>query len=155
MEYRPYQPDDFVQLYAIEEQCFQPPHRFSRSHMRRLIQQPNAATWIAEDDRRMCGFALVEWTQEETELVAYIQTIEVLPDARGEGVGGELLRRIEISACAAEAEAIWLHVYARNAGAIRLYERHNYQIQGSEEDYYGVGRKALIYAKRICAKQRD
>jgi ribosomal protein S18 acetylase RimI-like enzyme len=155
VRYRLYKPEDFVALYAIEEVCFLPPHRFSRRYMRKLVQQPNAATWLAGDDRRMCGFAQVEWTKETAEVVAYIQTIEVLPDVRGEGVGGELLRRIENSASAAAAEAIWLHVYARNAGAIRLYVRHNYQLQGCEEDYYGVGRAALIYAKRLCAKQED
>lgn len=154
MVYRLYAKKDFAALYAIEEVCFQPPHRFSRSYVRKLVQQPNAATWIAEDDRRMCGFALVEWTQEAAEVAANIQTIEVLPDVRGEGVGGELLRRIEDSARAVAAEAIWLHVDAGNAAAIRLYESRNYQLQGSEEDYYGVGREALIYSKRFGAKQK-
>ena len=153
MRYRLYKPEDFVALYAIEEVCFQPPHRFSRSYMRQLVKHPNAATWIAEDDRRMCGFATVEWTQESPNVEAYIQTIEVLPDVRGEGLGTELLRRIESSASAAAAKAIWLHVDAGNAAAIRLYESYNYRLQGSEEDYYGIGREALIYSKQLGAKQ--
>jgi ribosomal protein S18 acetylase RimI-like enzyme len=155
VRYRLYKPEDFVALYVIEESCFQPPHRFSREYMCQLIEQPNAATWIAEDDRRMCGFALVEWAQETAEMVAYIQTLEVVTGERGQGVGGELLRRMESSACAARASVIWLHVDARNAGAIRLYERQNYQLRGSEPDYYGRGRAALIYAKPLGAEQVD
>jgi ribosomal-protein-alanine N-acetyltransferase len=147
--YRLYKPEDFAALYAIEEECFQPPHRFSSTYMRQLIRQPNAATWIAEDGQRMCGFALAEWTREAAEVVAYIQTLEVVPDVRSQGVGGELLRRVENSANAAGASLIWLHVDAENAAAIRVYQAQGFVLQGREEDYYGRGRAALIYAKAL------
>jgi ribosomal-protein-alanine N-acetyltransferase len=151
--YRLYQPEDFAALYAIEEVCFQPPHRFSRGYMRQLILQPDAATWIAEQGGRMCGFGLVEWTREKVSLAAYAQTLEVVPEVRGQGVGGELLRRMENSACVAGASGIWLHVDAANALAIRVYERHGYQLSGREEDYYGRGRAALVYARPLSAEQ--
>ncbi len=51
MLYRLYQPGDFPALYAVEELCFEPPFRFSRTYMRQLIESPNAATWIAEEER--------------------------------------------------------------------------------------------------------
>lgn len=151
MIYRLYTPGDFPALYAIEERCFPPPLRFSRVYMRQLIRQPNAATWIAEDDARMCGFAIVEWTREAAGLVGYIQTLEVIPEGRGQGVGGELLRRMEDSASAAGAEAIWLHVDAQNAVAIHLYERHGYRVRGRTEGYYGRGTAALIFLKALRA----
>lgn len=153
MLYRLYKPEDFAALYAIEEACFQPPHRFSRAYMRQLIQQPNAATWIAEDGQRMCGFALVEWTREGAEVVAYIQTLEVLPDLRGQGVGSELLRLMVNSANAAGASLIWLHVDAENAAAIRVYQAQGFVPRGTKEDYYGRGRAALIYAKPFGTQQ--
>lgn len=147
MHYRLFKPDDFAALYAIEEVCFQPPHRFSRGYMRQLIRQPDSATWIAENGERMCGFGLVDWTREKAGVVAYVQTLEVVPEVRGQGVGGELLCRLEDSACAAGAASIWLHVDAENAGAIRVYERHGFKLGGREEGYYGRGTTALIYAK--------
>jgi ribosomal-protein-alanine N-acetyltransferase len=116
--------------------------------MRQLIRQADSATWIAEDGERMCGFGLVECERDEARVVAYVQTLEVLPASRGQGVGGELLRRMESSACAAGAEAIWLHVDAENADAVRVYERHGFRPAGREEGYYGRGKAALIYAKR-------
>jgi ribosomal-protein-alanine N-acetyltransferase len=149
--YRLYEPEDFAALYAIEEVCFHPPHRFSRGYMRQLIRQPDAATWIAEDGARLCGFGLVEWELGRDGVTAYVQTLEVVPEARGTGVGGELLRHLEGSACAAGAETIWLHVDAENAGAIRVYERHGFRLGGREEGYYGRGRAALIYAKRCLS----
>jgi [ribosomal protein S18]-alanine N-acetyltransferase len=147
--YRLYKPDDFAALYAIEEECFQPPQRFSRVYMRQLIQQPNAATWIAEDGERICGFALVEWTKEAVGAVAYIQTLEVVAERRGQGVGAELLRRLEESASAAKASMMWLHVDAENTAAIRVYQAHGFVLHGREEDYYGRDRAALIYVKPV------
>jgi ribosomal protein S18 acetylase RimI-like enzyme len=147
--YRLYTPEDFAELYAIEEVCFQPPFRFGRRYMRRLVEQANSATWIAEEDGRMCGFAIVEWNTETDGVIAYIQTLEVMPDRRGLGIGGELMRRMEESARAAEAQAIWLHVDEENAGAIRLYEAHGYICQDRDDGYYPQGRAALIYAKTL------
>lgn len=159
VRYRLYKPDDFDALYAIEEVCFQPRDRFSRSYMRQLIQQPNAATWIAEDDEcesdqaagaaRMCGFALVDWSRESSGVVAYIQTLEVLPAGRGRGIGGALLDALENSARDAGAKSVWLHVEATNAAAIRLYESHGFRLEGRQEGYYGRDRAALIYAKPL------
>jgi ribosomal-protein-alanine N-acetyltransferase len=147
VDYRLYSADDFDALYAIEEVCFQPPHRFTRTYMRQLIRQENSATWIALDGEVMRGFGLAEWTREPLGIVAYVQTLEVMPDARGQGVGGELLRRLEGSAGAGQAVGIWLHVNAANEAAIRVYEKSGYRLSGREEDYYGRGKPALVYAK--------
>jgi ribosomal protein S18 acetylase RimI-like enzyme len=149
MIYRPYMPEDFAALYAIEEACFQPPLRFSRAYMRRLVGSQDAATWIAEEDGALAGFAIVEWSDEAGAVTAYIQTIEVEPAMRRLGVGGELMRRVEQSASAAGATAIWLHVDAENLGAIRLYEAHGYRREGREANFYPRGRAALIYAKTL------
>jgi ribosomal-protein-alanine N-acetyltransferase len=149
MLYRRYTPQDFAALYAIEEACFLPPFRFGRGYMRQLVHGANAATWIAEQDGRMSGFAIVEWMREPGRVIGYIQTLEVVPDQRGQGVGGELLRRVADSAHAADAQAVWLHVDAENAGAIRIYQAHGYLCEGREEDYYAPGRAALIYGKPL------
>jgi ribosomal-protein-alanine N-acetyltransferase len=145
VNYRPFTEGDFAQLYAIEEVCFQPPFRFGRGYMRRLVNSTDAATWIAEEDGRMDGFAIVEWMGED----AYIPTIEVMPERRGLGIAGELLRRIEGAARDAGAKTIRLHVDAENAGAIRLYEGHAYACQGREENFYPKGRAALVYGKAL------
>ncbi len=149
MDFHLYRPADFTQLYAIEEACFEPPLRFGRAYLRQLVSSSHTATWIAKEKGRMAGFAITAWSIKSGETVAYIPTIEVAAEARGRGVGGELLRRIEGSARAAGASVIWLHVEAENAPAIRLYEAHGYRRQGREERYYGRGRAALIYAKEL------
>jgi ribosomal-protein-alanine N-acetyltransferase len=151
LNYRLFRADDFEPLYAIERLCFEPPHRFSRGYMRQLVLARDGATWVAEDDGKIAGFAIVEWSRERAGMIAYLQTIEVAPEARGQGVGRELLRRAEDSARAAGAATVWLHVNAANAGAIRLYHAHGYACEGREEDYYGRGQPGLIYRKAFEA----
>ena len=97
----------------------------------------------------MAGFAIVEWSARKGESRAYIQTIEVAPEARRGGVGRELLNRIEGSAREAGVGSIWLHVEADNAGAIRLYEAHGYRCQGRKENFYPLGQAALVYMKEL------
>ena len=149
MIYRPYASGDFDSLYAIEELCFQPPFRFGRRYMRRLVDRRNSATWIAEVDGRMAGFAIVEWSQEIDGISSYIQTIEVLPDRRGHGVGRELLWLVEESARAEGAKRLWLHVDERNNAAISLYEALGFAVQAKADDYYAPGHAALIYEKQL------
>ena len=97
----------------------------------------------------MTGFAIAECIRRTDEVIAYIQTIEVAPEQLRQGIGGELLRRIEESARSAGAQAIWLHVDAQNAAAIHLYEANGYRSEGREENYYTRGRAALIYGKPL------
>ena len=149
MLYRVYRPEDFSQLYAIEQACFEPPFRFSRRYMRQLVDSPDSATWIAEDDQQMAGFAIVVWTRESDQTIAYIQTVEVAQAHRKRGIATELLRRLETSASAAGATAIGLHVAESNAPAIHLYQSHGYLPQGREENYYSPGLPALIFAKPL------
>jgi ribosomal-protein-alanine N-acetyltransferase len=155
LEYRLYKPEDFEPLYAVEEACFEPPFRFSRGAMRKLVRSQHAATWIAEEDSRMSGFAIVEWAEEAGLKVAYIPTIEVAPARRRAGTGHELLRRVEQSAQLAGARVIWLHVDEENSAAIRLYESHGYRREGRQADFYPRGRAALVYAKPIGAVPLD
>ena len=149
MTYRLFERNDFDDIYAIEEVCFQPPQRFSRRYMRQLIASPDAATWVAEQDARMAGFAIVEWSQQVTGVLAYIATIEVLPQYRGRRIGAELLRRIEGSANAERAIQVWLHVDIENTAAIQLYERAGYCNNGRADHYYARNRPAVIYVKPL------
>lgn len=147
MLYRPYSPGDFPHLYAIEELCFEPPLRFSRAYLRQLIESPRSATWVAEHQGEIAGFAVVEWETLQDSQLAYIQTLEVKPQLRRMGAGRELLQRVEASAGSACAEEIWLHVDVQNTPAIHLYEAYGYHCEGREEHYYARGRAALIYRK--------
>jgi ribosomal-protein-alanine N-acetyltransferase len=169
VDYRSYKAGDFDALYALEEACFQPPFRFGRRYMRSLVGRENVATWIAEDEREIAGFGIVHWESMRAragrptpqpagkpavhgEVVAYLETLEVRPDLRGRGTGGELLRRCEESARAAGAQTLGLHVDAENGAAIGLYRAHGFELQARVERYYPKGRAAEVYVKRLTGE---
>lgn len=149
MQYRLYHPADFEQLYAIEEACFDSTLRFDRSYMMQLTERASSVTWTAEEDNRLAGFVIVEWTRMLRGIVAYIQTIEVDPIFRRRGIARELLRHAEESAREARATYIWLHVDESNAAAIALYQSCGYEYHGHHEHYYENGHNAQIYARPL------
>ena len=151
MLYRLYQPGDFAQLYAVEEICFDPPFRFSRAYMRQLVESATSATWIVEEEPGLAGFAIVDWGKEPESgaSLAYVETVEVAPQHRGQGIGSELMRRVENSARSADAASIWLHVDVENSAAIRMYESRGYKRKGREEHFYARHRASFIYAKPL------
>ncbi len=164
MRYRLYRPSDFAALYAIEEECFQPPIRFGRQLMRSLIRNPHSATWIAEtgiaesdlaeaatnqQNTPIAGFAIVDFTVEPEGTVAYIETIEISAAYRRRGIATRLLDCVQTSACQVGAVAIWLHVDTTNAAAIRLYRENGFVQQGRHNHYYARGRAADIYVKPL------
>lgn len=155
MHYRLYQPEDFSALYLLEEQCFTPRERFSRRWMRQLIAAPCSATWMAAPEQNaaeeaLAGFAIVEWSREAEDRVAYLHTLEVSARFRRQGVGAELLRHCIASAQTAEAATFWLHVAEENAAAQALYQSLGFVAQQREEHYYGHGRHALICARVLA-----
>ena len=154
MRSRPYQPADFEPLYAIEEACFLPPMRFTRAYMRRILMSCTGAAWVAEDARGLAGFAVSSLQRSVASAVAYIETIEVCEERRGQGIGAELLARIEESARAAGLDAVALHVDQENAAAIRLYEAAGYTQTGREANFYPDRRPALVYVKPLSENQK-
>jgi ribosomal-protein-alanine N-acetyltransferase len=146
---RLFEASDLRALYAVEEVCFAPPLRFSRSLMRSLANDPNCRTWLGIVDNVRAGFAIVGLSSDDDDSVAYIWTIEVLPAFRRMGVARQLLARVEESAREAGCEAIELHVSERNLDAVALYESCGFVRLGVELEFYGWGEHGLRYRKVI------
>jgi ribosomal-protein-alanine N-acetyltransferase len=144
---RLFEAPDLRALYAIEEACFQPAVRFSRSLMRALAHAPDCRTWLALIDDVRVGFAIVGIQSEHDREAAYIWTIEVLPAFRRRGVARTLLKRVEESARDAGASAVDLHVSERNAEGLALYEAAGYSQVGVDVEYYGRREDAFRYRK--------
>jgi len=110
----------------------------SHGYLEKVTQARNGATWVAESDAgNLAGFAVLEWKRErEDGVVAYVVTIDVLQEHRRQGVGSELLRRMEESAQASGAWCIWLHVDART-------RRRGSSIANNGYDKAGAAKKFL------------
>jgi ribosomal-protein-alanine N-acetyltransferase len=149
MRLRSYASADFEALYAVEKLCFNPQHRFSRPTMRRLLTAQRSATWIAECDGELAGFAIVEWMDEIRGVSAYIDTLEVAPAFRRRGFGAALLAAVEDSSRRVGAYGVWLHVAIDNVSAIQLYERHGFEYVASQDHFYAEGLGAHIYRRML------
>lgn len=77
----------------------------------------------------------------------YIASIAVAPEARGQGVGSQLLRFAE-EYFAGRAH-LFLLVSSFNHRAQNLYRRHAYEFVGELKDYIAAGQSELIFHKRI------
>jgi ribosomal-protein-alanine N-acetyltransferase len=144
---RLFEAPDLRALYAIEEACFDPAVRFSRSLMRTLAFSPECRTWLGILDNIRAGFAVIGLGTDDDPNLAYIWTIEVLPAFRRMGVARALLARLDETAVEAECTQIELHVSERNADGLALYEATGYERIGLEPEYYGRNEAAFRYRK--------
>jgi GNAT superfamily N-acetyltransferase len=99
-----------------------------RRKYRSLLAEPGAFVLIAEDDGDPVGYAMVHlsdgsigYTTSET--VGDVETLSVMPSARGAGVGAALMDAVDSELAALGIREVRLGVVAGNDDAIRFYER--------------------------------
>jgi ribosomal protein S18 acetylase RimI-like enzyme len=81
--------------------------------------------------------------------VAELISMYVHPDARGKGVGDELIRAVERWARTTGAGTLRLAVMERNAVASALYERHGFRFTGEVEEELADGRREVAMVKPL------
>lgn len=92
---------------------------------------------LAERGDELAGYAMVavktagETEFEDTwvsgERVAEIETLSVAASARGQGIGGALLDRVDAELAAEGIGDVLIAAFATNHDAIRLYERRGFR----------------------------
>ena len=85
------------------------------------IEQAEVYVAEAPDDRRILGFIGLAGD--------FIAGLFVLRGARSQGVGRHLLHTVQ-----QRRDALTLHVYRRNANAVRFYERAAFAVQACQTD---------------------
>jgi ribosomal protein S18 acetylase RimI-like enzyme len=104
---------------------------------RELLAKPDTLLLLAFDDESAVGYGLAHvlpvedsWipdTWQTGARIGEIESLSVLPEYRGSGLGSLLLDRLETHLRARGAQDLILGVLPGNADAIRLYERRGYQ----------------------------
>ena len=102
-----------------------------RALYREKLAEPGGVLLIAERDRRPVGYAMVAtaspsmtWAIEDA---ATLETIVLLPEVRGSGLGTALIERVKAEVRANGVTHLGLGVVAANEAAIRFYRRHGFQ----------------------------
>lgn len=105
--------------------------RRRREFYERVLGEPGTFLLIAERDTRPVGYAMVVRSRPsmtwQIEAAATVETLAVLPEERGNGIGSALLDRVR-EQLRAEGCTHWaLTAVAANEAAIRFYRRHGFQ----------------------------
>jgi ribosomal protein S18 acetylase RimI-like enzyme len=97
-----------------------------------------------------CGFA---WYIERGAfgLSGYLKLLGVIREARGRGIGGALLGRVERRALADGQGDLFLLVSDFNLPAQQFYAAHGYRQVGALADYVCPGIGELIFRKRLIS----
>jgi len=146
---RAYTPADLDSLYQMDVVCFEKPFRFSKRDMRRFAEARKAQVLIAEADEKLAGFSIVHLERRGGECAGYLVTLDIAPAFRRLGLAHLLMTQAEGNARDAGCGAMLLHVFTENMGAIALYEKLAYERLHLAADFYGAGRHAWVYRKRL------
>jgi ribosomal-protein-alanine acetyltransferase len=138
--------EDLPALLQLEEQCFTTDRLNSRS-FQWMINRAHGQLLVAQRGENLVGYAVVLFHRGTS--LARLYSIAIAVQARGSGLGKQLLERIE--ACALEHDCAYLRLEVRidNPAAITLYERNGYRRFALIHDYYQDHADALRLEKRI------
>jgi ribosomal protein S18 acetylase RimI-like enzyme len=100
-----------------------------RAHYHGLLEAGRGHLFLAEEDGRAIGYAMVSETGGQATLqtgtrMAELESLSVLPDARGAGVGRALMTAVHELVHELGAGEVMLYVMDGNDGALRFYERY-------------------------------
>ena len=172
------QPADCDALYQLEERCFEG-DRFSRRQLAHLLTRANAANLLAVTSQPAAGEKLAddkpvdnrsvehqtgETSHERERVIGYgtllfrrnsvtarLYSFCVDPEARGTGLGRELLEALEAIARERGSQRLLLEVRADNRVAMGLYRRMGFMARRWLDDYYADGCAAWQMDKRLDA----
>lgn len=171
---RDFRQEEFETLWRIDQQCFAPGISYSRLELAIYLQRPGAFVLVADSLEGIeCG-AVNHTSKPGQSLVVpaavpaavpvgfivaetgsrgngHIITIDVLPQARGAGVGSRLLMAAEDRLRAARRHAVILETAVDNRVALTFYKRHGYSIVKTMPGYYSNGVDGLVLKKDLLS----
>jgi ribosomal-protein-alanine N-acetyltransferase len=112
----------------------------------KILTDPAREAYVAFVGKELVGFTIL---QVRGAFVGYIQTVAVMPDWRGKGIGSEIIRFAE-DRIFGEYPNVFICVSSFNHGAKRLYRRLGYEVIGEIEDYIIRGHSEILMRKTIA-----
>ncbi len=99
-----------------------------RAHYDRIFAERSwAGIWLVRDEtERPVGYALAFEIDFESRPAVVLETLSLLPEVRGHGLGGKLMHLVESEAATRGADRCILDVIGGNARARTLYLRSGY-----------------------------
>jgi ribosomal-protein-alanine N-acetyltransferase len=159
---REYRPEDFNELWLLDQTCFPPGISYSRFELMHYIRGRGAFTLVAEgDDAKIGGFIVAECRRgvrgsksQSQFATGHIITIDVAEWARRSGVGTLLMDEAELRMCNENCDVTYLEAAVDNVAAIAFYKGRGYGVLNSIPHYYNDEIDALVMGKRLVNVER-
>ncbi len=132
-------------------------------HAEAALRDGDCAIFVAAEGDVPVGWAMVhfryradqDWEpdpqgeQLQSGNNAYLENIEVRARARGQGLGGQLIRAVEDAARGRGKRAIWLHTSENNVMAHKLFERQGWRHDATVYPPWRPGARMRVYKKEL------
>ncbi len=150
MTVRDAKPEDFPELYALDQACFVPGISWSRAELGYFLRYPGNISLVAEDEPgKIAGFAVAGTRRRGGTPQGRLITIDVHPEMRRRRVAHTLLLALEERVRAVGATSMLLEVAIDNLPALQFYARHGFQRSGRIPGYYLNRIDALVMEKTL------
>jgi len=137
---------DLEDILTIERAGFSA-DGFSRKQMKYLIKSPGVDFFLATLNQKTVGYAVALSRSNSLQLRLY--SLAVSEAARGQGVGQALLDWSVNLALQKGKNRIKLEVNTTNTGAIKLYEKNQFQSTKVIPSYYKDNGDALMMVRKL------
>lgn len=136
-------PTDLDAVVEVEQRCHAFP--WTRGNFSDSLAAGYGA-WLAREDGRMTGYAVMMAAPEE----AHLLNITILPELQRGGRGSALLAHLFCEARTWGAARMLLEVRPGNTSGLALYRRHEFREIGRRRGYYPAsnGREDAIVMAR-------
>ena len=148
---RPMGLEDVTAVHALEQRLF-PVDAWPLQMFVDELSQPDTRSYIvAEGGEGIVGYAGLMCIEP----IADVQTIAVVPEAEGRGIGSTMLAALIAEARQRRAADVLLEVRADNPRAQQLYLRFGFEQIHVRPRYYRDGVDALIMRLQLTAQTHE
>ena len=138
----------FERLFKSKEELFEYlEHTYDPVKLAKSFRKENNIYLLAFADELPVGFAKIKRHSLNDQIASgaqmELQTIYILPEWHGYGVGTSLLKEVRNIAREIYPDYIWLDTHVSNESAIRLYEKNGYKKMGNY--FFTIGTQTFEY----------
>ena len=135
---------DLLDVYRIETASFAQPWPYTA--FEQFLGNPG---FLVAGDRPVDGFIVTDTVPNGGSPLGHVKDLAVRPDARGQGLGANLLGTA-LSVCRGQGVGrVKLEVRESNDTARRLYERFGFEPYRRLPRYYDDGEDALVLVRSV------
>lgn len=140
--------DDISKISSLEKRCLL--HPWEEEELIKLVKMPSKDAFCYEEEGKILGYMGFSFLLDEAE----VGNICVDSEYRRRGIASILINEAISYLADKEVERLFLEVDSDNGGAISLYEKLGFEPIGRRNNYYGLGKDAILYSrdvwKQIC-----